>query len=248
MRWLILTVVFLIVVGLNLIIRPQPVLPGYFSEPLVLSRYFLRDLFSVVSGLRRLGADIAWIDLLQYYGTPEDLSVEEKLHHSLESLSSVFGWELECHHSFEGGLYPELLSYCQRIVRLDPNFLYAYQFGAASLAWNQNRTEEAILLLKEAIKKHPQEEIFPMYLAAIVYRKELKEKEFLDLLLDIAEKPQTPNIVKVIAANFMEKQKKYLIAWRLWLSVWRSGDAMYQLKSEQKLRQLGAIYRTGRSP
>jgi len=241
MRLIILILVFLVSAGLNLLIEPSVVLPPFFSEPLIVSKYILRDLSTVAAGIRRLGADITWIDLLQYYGSPEDVSAPEKIHHSLEALSSVLGWEVECHHSFEGGEYPELLTYCQRIVRLDENFLYAYQFGAGALAWNQNRVDEAIELLREAIEKHPREKIFPTYLAAVVYRKELKEKEAIDILLKIVEEPSAPNLVRVIVANYLEKQKNYRLAYQLWWQVWQSGDPMYRSKSRQKLAHLNQL-------
>ncbi|MEW6040638.1 MAG: hypothetical protein AB1633_03880, partial [Elusimicrobiota bacterium] len=41
-------------------------------------QYGILDLLGIIFGQRRLGSDIAWIQVLQYYGTFEDGEVEHK--------------------------------------------------------------------------------------------------------------------------------------------------------------------------
>src|SRR5262249_10941489 len=96
------------------------------------------DFIGIAMGFRRLAADIAWIQTLIYYGTPEK-GVEEKIAEN------------------GGGRYPFFLAYCQRVAALDPYFLYVYYYGAAVLGWNLNRLPEAEEFLQTGIRTHPHE-------------------------------------------------------------------------------------------
>jgi tetratricopeptide (TPR) repeat protein len=129
---------------------------------------------SVLLGARRLAADIAWVQLLQYYGSPEKpLDEETEFTVSWDMVKFLTGIPLENkeahnpgvpeekHHSeaehhhyhedIEGGNYPALYSNCLRVAELDPFFSYVYLYGAGALAWNLHRPDEALKLLEAGI-------------------------------------------------------------------------------------------------
>ena len=102
------------------------------------------NFWGVLLGLRRLSADLAWIDVLQYYG-----SHEEEDEHNGEHIHEP---GQTCPHCLKWGEYKELLPRCQAVVRLDPYFRYAYLYGAGALAFNHDRFSEAVELLDEGVK------------------------------------------------------------------------------------------------
>lgn len=89
-------------------------------------------------GMRRLAADIVWIQAFQYYG-------ERYPDHTYKT-------DEEREAAAIARTYPELLSYWQQVIRLDPIFSHAYLTGATTLAWNLNRHSEAMELLDEGIE------------------------------------------------------------------------------------------------
>lgn len=244
------------------------ILPNGFSYPFTslklspIEKFTALDLSSVLAGARRLGADIAWIQLLQYYGSPEEpIEKDTEFTLSWDMSKYLLGIpvkeEARCHQHhehyhprIEGGNYPDLQKYCYRVVNLDPFFYYAYLYGAGALAWNLNRTDEAIELLKsgiDSLEKYqanitndPRQPFwqFNLYISAIVYRKMDKFGK-MSYLLEIAEKqPNCPNIVKSILANIYENQKNFIRALKLWVEIYDSKDPNYKVKSEQKISDL----------
>ena len=146
---------------------PSPLPSGGFSP---LPEYVLFDFTARLWGVRRLASDIAWVQLLQYYGSPEhtmDREAEYEL--SLDLAKLYLGFSLpgdddgkECrdthcrtprhyHADYEGGVYAQLLRHCLRVTDLDPFYSYAYLYGAGALAWNLDRPDEAISLLQKGI-------------------------------------------------------------------------------------------------
>jgi hypothetical protein len=137
-----------------------------------IEQFTVIDLSGVVGGFRRLAADIAWIQLLVYYGEPKaKLDQETQYKMSWEYLKYLLGREnsFKDHHEekdeetkeFETTkklvkidrerMFEELYLYNYRVVLLDPFFSYAYLYGAGALAWNQDRPEEAMNLLNYGI-------------------------------------------------------------------------------------------------
>ena len=142
-----------------------------------LEQFAVIDLSGVVGGFRRLAADIAWIQLLVYYGEPEDKADQETQYKmSWEYIKWQFGKankfeehrNHEIHEHNDSGteesettkkhvdienenMFKELFMYNYRVVLLDPFFSYAYLYGAGALAWNQDRPQEAINLLNYGI-------------------------------------------------------------------------------------------------
>ncbi|MFW6172811.1 MAG: hypothetical protein ACOC5T_03615 [Elusimicrobiota bacterium] len=110
--------------------------PDTTSYPPIFSKTFplstpLSFLASML-GMRRLAADLIWIQVLQYYGERERGAVEElkkRKHQKKESLKQS---------------YSKLQSYWQQIIRFDPLFVNAYLIGPTTLGWNLKRYDEAI--------------------------------------------------------------------------------------------------------
>ena len=153
-------------------------------------------------GLRRLCSDLAWIRLLQYYGTLE--KEEEHTH-------------LPHHH--DRGEYENLLPMCQEVVRLDPYFHYAYLFGGGSLAFNHGRYDQAIELLREGIKNNPKFWKFRLYIAAIVYTKTKEYDKVVPLLEEAIRYRDCPEVVKIFLANIYKAKGRYGKAIAIWENI-----------------------------
>lgn len=186
-------------------------------------RYFVLDAVGVVSGLRRFTSNIAWIQLLLYYGRREE---EE---HGI-------GCPHGCPH-WDGGLYPHFLEYAQRVIRLDPYFCAAYIYSAASLAWNLNRVDEALLIIDEGIENS---EFFPplvelyIHKAAIIYKMLGKYHEMVRSLESAIKLPHCPTLVKSILANIYEKQGEYEKAIMVWKNILETTNDEFELERARK--------------
>ncbi|NLB35590.1 MAG: hypothetical protein GX817_07285 [Elusimicrobia bacterium] len=115
-----------------------PSLPDKSPYPPLLSKKFPLGtpsaFWASLLGMRRVAADIVWIQAFQYYGDRyPDYT------------------ELEREKEAELARYPLLLSYWQQVARLDPLFSHAYLTGATTLAWDLKRAPEALELLDEGI-------------------------------------------------------------------------------------------------
>lgn len=232
-----------------------------------LREFVVMDLCGAMAGMRRLSADIAWIQLLQYYGSPEEkLDKDTEYELSIATIrfltgikekqqkeSEVGGHEhghMDAPYDIEAGVYPQLLSHCYRVVKLDPFFFHVYLFGSGALAWNLNRTDEAIQFLKygidtmEAYKMNVTKDVqqpywqMNLYMAAIVYRNMGKTDEMVSLLEVAVKQPSCPNLVKTILASIYQKAGKDALALKLWIDVRESGDPTYSARSMEKITEL----------
>ncbi len=229
------------------------------------------DMSAVLFGARRLAADIAWIELLQYYGSPEQpLDKETEFKISWDMTRYLFGLPLEkegehktgseeeehYHPDITGGIYKGVYSYCQRVTELDPFFSYAYLYGAGALAWNLNRPDEAMKLLESGISSvekfspditrdvHKPFWQYHLYISAIIYSKSGKFNEMTVLLETAVKQPQCPNMVKAILANIYQKNGNPVRSLKLWLEIYDSKDPTYINKSLSKILELRAIVAT----
>jgi hypothetical protein len=247
------------------------VLKTAFSYPLApvagyaVPEYALFDIGTVIGGVRRFGADLAWIQLLQYYGSPEKtLNKDTEFKLSWDMTKYLFGVPLEkeicynkgCsdhahyHPQIEGGTYAALSSYCSRVAELDPYFSYAYLYGAGALAWNLNRPVEAVALLQKgiaameqtrpAITSDPGQPFWQLhlYMSAIIYRQTGETEKMTGLLETAAAQPGAPNMIKSILASIYHKNGKYMPALKLWLEIYESNDATYHRRAEEQILEL----------
>jgi tetratricopeptide (TPR) repeat protein len=223
--WLLLaTIGFLILFQLMLTRQYHSPYPP-FTASLTSSETELQDVAGLLLGLRRLAADIAWIQTLQYYGTPESGQSESQLENGQ-------------------GKYPKLLDYCQRAIRIDPFFTYVYYYGAASLCWNLNRPDEAEILLKEGISANPKEARLSQYLAAMAYQKNHDVNNLITYLEAIAKDPESPLILKTILANIYKKQGLFDKAILMWQFIYETGTPDYQSRALYHIQELQQLIHT----
>jgi hypothetical protein len=181
------------------------------------------DLGGVVLGLRRLAADLAWIQTLQYYGAPEGGDAHVDVHG---------------HHDIEAGVYTHLLENCRRVARIDPFFTYVYYYGAAALAWNLNRLGEAEELLKEGIRYNPHEWRFQQYLAAMAYQKNHDISKLTVFLEGFVTDPSCPNLLRALLANLYKRQNEPRKAVAVWFLVLDTGDPEYTARATREIEKL----------
>jgi len=210
------------------------------ENKLPVEKYLLLDLTGIVFGVRRISSDIAWIQVLQYYGTPEE-EFEKSVHN--HEYEDEHHHHERCHHgpNFGGGKYYDLLKLCQRTVRLDPYFYYAYIYGSASLAWNLNRDDEGIKLLDEGIKNCPKYWQFYIYKMAIIYKKLDKYKNMVYLLEKVVKEQNCPLMVKAILANIYKKAGEYQKSLQLWSEIYKSGMSEYYFFAKEQISEIKKI-------
>jgi tetratricopeptide (TPR) repeat protein len=179
-----------------------------------------RDFAGLLFGSRRLTADIGWISLLQYYG----------MHERGEESYSALG----------KGKYPSLKKMVFRVTRLDPTFHYAYLYGAGSLAFNLNRPEEALDILKEGIENSPTYWRFRLYVGAIVYKQKGRFDDMIALLEDATRYPDCPTLVKSVLANIYKERKNYKRALEIWIGVLEGNerDSWYREQAGKQIAEL----------
>ncbi|OGS21719.1 MAG: hypothetical protein A2252_11560 [Elusimicrobia bacterium RIFOXYA2_FULL_39_19] len=201
-----------------------------------IEEYTLADLSGIVFGVRKMAADIAWIQLLQYYGGKEES--EEK--HAQECK------EHDHEHCADGvnygkGRYKVLQKHTQRIVRLDPFFTYAYIYGGACLAWNLDRPDEGIAVFNEGIKNVPNQWQLYLYKMAIIYKKLDKYNQMVGELEKALKQPDCPVMVKAILANIYRKNENYIRALQIWVEIYDANESEYHEKSEKEIQELRAM-------
>lgn len=221
--------------------------PSYFQGltqiKLPLEKYFVLDSIGLIIGFRKLISDIAWIQLLQYYGgeAPEDVEKGNKSrydrphHNHLEQMTKI-----------QPGKYKRFLDYCRRITILDPLYSFVYFYGVGCLAWNLERPDEALKYSEEGLKNLKfQKDIqnsdyweLVKYQQAIVYKIGGRHKEMISKLKEIVESGKAPNLVKAILANLYKKYGFYKEALNIWYDISLSGDPEYIERAKYQIQIL----------
>ena len=222
----------------------RTVYPPLFSKTFPLSTP--AAFWASTMGMRRLAADIVWIQSLQYYG-------EREGEHSAEIHGDIPPQE-------DKTPYPQLKEHWQQIIRLDPLFVSAYLIGPTTLGWNLKRYDEALHLLSEGITAIENisemlkgteilhtDETHPLILGRGPYLEELKWKlytlkatlvylhneEFekaMPLLEQIALRDDTPEVIKVMLAQIYKTNKLYKKSLLLWKDI-------YEITRDKKRRE-----------
>jgi tetratricopeptide (TPR) repeat protein len=172
----------------------------------------LQDVGGIALGLRRLAADIAWIQTLQYYGTPEAGQSESEFENGM-------------------GKYPRFLAHCERVIGIDPYFTYVYYYGGGVLGWNLERYSEAEHLIKEGIARNPAEWRLPQYLAGLAYQKNHDITQLTTFLESLVQDPNCPLMMKALLANVYKKQRLYDKALELWSAIYDARDPAYMQRA-----------------
>ena len=200
------------------------------SASLTSSTSHLSDFIGIAMGSRRLTADIAWVQTLLYYGTHEEGANPE------EEIDSG------------GGHYPLLLSYCQRVVQIDPYFKAAIYYGAGALGWNLNRLDEAEQLLREGILLQPREWRFQQFLAAMAYQKSHNINKLVEFLEGFSKDKDCPNILRSILANLYKKEHRYRATIEIWGLVYGTNDPAYEERALSQIKELEPLARQELGP
>jgi len=189
-----------------------------------------QDFWSVLFGHRRVAADIAFIQLLQYYGEVPD-----------EELPAGLKGKLRKRSFMEFSEHRDLLHYALRCIRLDRNFDFAVTFSAAALAWVQKREDEAIRVLSDSLGYRPNFYQAGLYLSAITIKKNKGEKESIRYLEEAIKFPDCPELVKSILARIYEIQGDYKDAVRVWSLLIDSRDPYRRRRSREKIQKYKLI-------
>ncbi len=181
-----------------------------------------RDFSGILMGMRRLTADVAWISVLQYYGS-HDLSADA---------------EFESHdHEESAQNFRALKKMILRVVKLDPTFYSAYLIGSGALAFNLDRPEEALEILGYGVKQQPLYWKFRLYIGAILYKQQGQFDEMIQLLEDAIGYPDCPAMVKSILANIYTKRGLYAKALSVWIGVMENdrSDPWYKYQAKKNI-------------
>lgn len=178
-------------------------------------------------GMRRLAADIEFIRLLEYFGTPSERGegTEAGVHHEDESPSDS---------------YPEFEGRVLRILDIDPYFRYAAEYGAGALAFDLHRPDEAIAVLRHALARDPKNWRYQAYLAAIAFQKQGRAEQVHDQLAAVADDPEAPTMLKHLLAFLDLRLGRREEAIRLYREILSSRDKGYAEFARGALKRLGA--------
>lgn len=169
---------------------------------LVPSEHLAGDVGALMFGARRVAADIAYIQFLQYYGVSQRAQEEDKDHHE----------ETGHHHEsmdpsqhFLGGRYTRLQEFGRRIIRLDPFFNAPILEISGALAFNHYRISEALDLLREAIDLDPSFYRYRLYAAAILYKNTDANRQLIAVLAEAIQYPDCPVMLENVLGNLYRK-------------------------------------------
>ena len=132
---------------------------------------------SGLAGYRCLSADFLWVETMQYLG---------------DAKSRREGYRF----------FP---AYISRIVRLDPNFTYAYLNGSAVMMWLMKKTDLAIEFLQSGVKANPDNGEINRYLFAFTYYRAGDLRHMLPILEQLVVERKHPPMVERIMSNLYEK-------------------------------------------
>jgi tetratricopeptide (TPR) repeat protein len=154
-----------------------------------------QDVAFASTGFRAAGADMAWVQMLQYTAG------------GLDSVPEV-----------DSRGYSRLKDLALRVVRLDPSFHRAYTYAAGILAWfhGVDRPDDAAAILQEGLRNDPGQKMYPMYIAAIAFQKKGDAAGMVALLDSAYDDPQTSPPMRAILANLHKSRGEYEKALAIW--------------------------------
>ncbi len=184
---------------------------------------FSQDFLAVNLGMRRIFADIWFVRLMQYYGTPEEEEEEGHVHGP------------HCHHfNYGSGRYPDFYPMSVHLLSMDPYFENAVLYASASLAFNLERPEKAVALLKIALTHSPKKWKYLSMLAAIGYSKSRQPEKLADIFLDFLKEPDCPTMIKQLAAFLNKKVGNYGRAYFIYKDIFETSRNKYYVKNAKK--------------
>jgi tetratricopeptide (TPR) repeat protein len=164
---------------------------------------------AVSFGYRALLADAEYINMLQYYGSSKAA----------------------------GGAHKDLLSYINAITDAEPDFTFAYTYGAAILAFNLKRYDEAVEVIKKGISYNPTFWKLRFYLGAIIYSRKGDTLKLTGLLEQAAGFSDHPAVVDRMLGKIYEVSKTPDFAARYWLKLLKTtNDTETKKYSAERLK------------
>ena len=193
------------------------------------AQYAVQDMAAVLAGARRMGADVAFIQLLQYYGSGEE--AKPRPGERVDDPKKLW--------------LPRFLPLSSRIAALNPFFRFGVLFSAGTLGFVLDRPEEALSLLERATAVDPTFWRYRLYAGAIAYQKNENPDKVIVFLEEALKYPDCPSILQNILANLHKKRGDYARAaeiYRFTLQTSRDPAAVNTARTQLKrLREEGRI-------
>lgn len=192
------------------------------------------DAVALALGLRRLAADIWFIRLMQYYGTPEAPEDGVPGEDENDPGHGQPGHHCNIDEHFGEGKYPDFLPMARHLLALDPYFTNAGLYSAASLAFNMARPDEAVSLLNGALVYHPKEWKYVTLLAAIGYSKAKDPAKVSELITPLIMEPDCPVMIRQLAAFLNKKAGNYRAAYRIYKTILENTKDRFYIDNARK--------------
>ncbi|OVE76658.1 hypothetical protein BVX98_05060 [bacterium F11] len=192
---------------------------------LVVTEYFSQDIAFLTQGTHRAAADLAYVQLLQYYGDyrnyyppghpihKEPYCADDHSHHGHHHQDSPTSYE----NIPKTQSFLRLYELGRRILRLDPFFNGSALEVGGSLGFNVKRPGEALDFLKEAIALDPSYHRYRLYIAAILYRNEGEDQKLIRVLDEAIMHSDCPPLLENILANLHKKNKNFVRAGEIYV-------------------------------
>ncbi|MEA3307623.1 MAG: hypothetical protein U9Q34_07545 [Elusimicrobiota bacterium] len=182
----------------------------------------VEDVLALNLGARRLFADLWFVRLIQYYGTPED------------GLSIYKPMTKERAERYGKGKYPHFFPMSKHIIHLDPYFKHAVLYSAGCLAFNMNRPKPAIELLDLALVYLPKEWKYLTMLAAIGYSKAENPGKVASALMPLINESDCPVMVKQLVAFLQKTAGDYVNAYKIYQDIAQTSKDEFYVKNAIK--------------
>ncbi|MDA8129982.1 MAG: hypothetical protein M0011_00610 [Elusimicrobia bacterium] len=201
------------------------------------------DMLALAFGARRLFADVWFIRLMQYYGTPELEEGEQAGEYDWLVPGPKSEAEHERHEAAMNGegRYPEFLPRSLHILQIDPFFTAAGLYSATALAFNMNRPSEAEELLRYGLRYSPREWKYLKVLAAVGYSRSSDPAAVAASIAPLLKDPDCPVMLKQLAAFLNKRSGNVAAAAAIYADIAAtSRDPSYVRNAERELRLLAA--------
>ncbi len=194
------------------------------------------DMGALAFGARRLFADLWFVRLMQYYGTPE---IPEDGH---DEASCAEPGHHHHHYGLNGeGRYPLFLPISLHVLQLDPYFGAAALYSAGSLAFNMNRPADAEAVLRFALAYDQRAWKHLNLLAAIGYSRSGDPAAVAAALAPMLKDPDCPVMLKQQAAFLNKRIGNYAAAAAIYADIAAtSRDQAYVANARRELQKLAS--------
>ena len=206
---------------------PPPLRQGLAAENAVESSALLS------LGMRRLAADLGFIRLLIYYGTPEGPDEESEGHHHkpFDPEHPELFWG--------GGSYPEVAARALRLIDTDPTFAYPVLYASGALAFNLNRPDEALRVLRYALSRDPRNVQYQAYVMAVGLHRHGDKAGVIRILEPVLGESDCPAMIKnMMAYLYVQSGERRKAADLYRLIRDTSRDPHYRRLAEAALKRL----------